>query len=189
MAIDPSLFYRDIVDYDAYFGDQLHADDWINATVENKEKAALAATRAVDNLHFKNVKKTVYDAIVAAGGEDGVEGDILYQNTDLTTKELRQAYESQLHQFPRDKQDADTVPDDIFYATAEEAISLLSGRFADQAFRNLVLTSGGVASNRVSMDRSGQAQKHIVHRLTSPYAWQLCEKWISRNHSFDIKRV
>lgn len=291
MAIDPREFYRNISDYDDYFADQLHSADWLNSTQQSKEQAAWAAARTIDNVHFKNQKKKVYDALVAAGGESavGVEGDILRQNTDLTTKELRAVYQSQLHQFPRDEDgdyggtwvqevggapagtftltfngqttaaidstdinldvsiqvalDALTnvdpgdvvvtdlggsqsqitlagqysltlnnkltiddssitngfatlvmvsdwgIPNDIFYAAAEEAINLIAMRLPDQQIRNLVLTSGGVASNRTSMDRARAPQKHIVHRFTSPFAWQLVEKWVSRNHSFNIKRI
>lgn len=191
MAIDPNTYYRTIADYDAYFADNPWADDWKDAILANKEWAAQAATRAIDNLHFKNVKKTLYDALVADAGEDaqGKEGDILLQNTRLTTEQIRAAYNAQLKQFPRDTQAVDTVPDDIFAATCEEAIYRLAMRDPQQAFRNLTLTQGGVSSNRTSQDRNREPQRHVTHFLTSPYAMQLCGKWLSQNQTFRIQRA
>jgi hypothetical protein len=82
----------------------------------------------------------------------------------------------------------DNVPDEIFYAVCEEAKSLLSGRDAEQEFRNLELNSDGVGSNRVTMDRSGVWPEHSAHLITSPLAWKYVQRFLAKNNTFKINR-
>jgi len=82
----------------------------------------------------------------------------------------------------------DNVPDEIFYAVCEEAKSLLSGRDAEQEFRNLELNSDGVGSNRVTMDRSGVWPEHSAHLITSPLAWKYVQRYLAKNNTFRVNR-
>ena len=82
----------------------------------------------------------------------------------------------------------DNIPEAIFFAACEEAKSLLSGRDAEQEFRNLSLTSDGVGSNRVTMDRSGAHPEHSAHLITSPLAWKYVQRFLAKNNTFQIKR-
>jgi len=270
---EPTI-YRTIADADAYFSGQLYATDWTGATDADKALALLMATRAVDSLKFRGVKRSVWDALVADGNVDTtLTVDQNVANSELTEAETKAAYESQLRQFPRDAEaeaeswtleigatggtftltlngtesgaiaydanaatieaalsgvtvtgsgpftltmadssyfnsltsDAtnltggastatiltveDNVPDDIFWAVCEEAKSLLSGRDAEQEFRNLELNSDGVGSNRVTMDRSGMPPRHTAHLVTSPLAWKYLQRYLAPNNSFTIKRT
>jgi len=176
MAVDPNLYYRTIAEADDYFADQLFASDWTNASDDDKGKALLAATRAVDQLRFSGVKKTVYD--------------LLQSNPNASDAAIQAAYDSQTLQFPRDTQTVATVPDRVFYAVCEEARELLTGRDPQQEYRNLELTSDGVGSSRVSSDRSTVGPDHTVHGLVSPTAWKLLREYLTPDgRSFSYKRV
>lgn len=183
-------YYRTVTDADAYFREQLFADDWTNAEVGDKAKALLAATRAIDRLRFAGVKRSVYQALVAAGGESGLPGKVLLASTSLTDAEIQTADDAQALQFPRDTQAADTVPDDVFWAVCEEAICLLSGRRPDIEQDNLQLTSDGAGSYRVSYNRQGKAPLHTLHQLTSAKGWQYLQRWLDPEaNSFLVKRI
>ena len=82
----------------------------------------------------------------------------------------------------------DNVPDPIAFAVFEEAKSLLSGRDAEQEFRNLELNSDGIGSNRVTMDRSGVHPEHSAHLITSPLAWKYIQRYLAKNNTFRITR-
>lgn len=175
VPIAAEKLYRTTVDADAYFHEQMFASDWLGASQEDKAKALLAATRAVDSLRFKGLKKTVYDVLLA--------------NSEATDAQIQAAEDAQLHQFPRDDQATDTVPDDVFWAVCEEALSLLSGRRADEDYRNLPISSDGVGSFRASTDSSQMPPAHIVSHITSPTAWKYLRRWLDNCGSFDVKRV
>ena len=83
----------------------------------------------------------------------------------------------------------DNVPDEVFFAVCEEAKSLLSGRLPEQEFRNLVLTSDGVGSTRVSSDRSQMPPEHSSHFFTSPLAWKYLRQFVANNNTFGIVRT
>lgn len=175
VPIDESKLYRTATDADAYFREQLYASDWVNASNEDRDKALLAATRAIDALRFKGVKKAVYDVLDA--------------DPEATDAEIQAAYDSQVHQFPRDDQDADTVPDQVFYAVCEEAISLLSGRRPDEEYRNLLLSSDGVGSFRATTDSSQMPPAHVAAFITSPIAWRYLKPYLDNCAVFGVKRV
>lgn len=175
VPIDESKLYRTIADVDAYYREQLFASDWTNASDEDRAKALLQATRSVDALRFKGYKKAVYD--------------LLAEDPDATDAEIQTAYESQLHQFPRDDQDADTVPDGVFMAVCEEALSLLSGRRPDEEFRNLLLSSDGVGSYRATTDSNQMPPAHLAAFITSPTAWRYLRPFLDNCTAFGVKRV
>lgn len=80
----------------------------------------------------------------------------------------------------------DNIPDPVFWAVCLEAKNLLAGIDPNQCFDNLVLTSDGIGSNRVSSDRSQMPPLHISHYITSGQAWQFVQPYLSdKAHSFD----
>jgi hypothetical protein len=85
--------------------------------------------------------------------------------------------------------ETDAIPDEIFWAVCEEAMSLLSGRRPDQEYRNLTLTSDGIGSNRVNMDRNDQNPLHTANFITSPTAWKFLSRHLDTRNSFTISRV
>jgi len=179
--------YGSNADADTYFGTQLYATDWTGASEADKTKALAMATEAIDSLKYKGVKYTVWAAMIADGGDPTKTTDYLLSNTELTELELQAADALQTNQWPRDSEDTD-IPDAILWATYEEAKSLLSGRDAQQEFRNLELNSDGVGSNRVTMDRSGSHPEHSHHQITSPLAWKYVTRHLDNNQSFKITR-
>lgn len=176
VPISEDHYYRTLTDANAYFREQLYSTDWTGASDDDKARALLAATRAVDSLKFRGYKKTVYDLLEA--------------DPDATDEEIQEAYDEQLLQFPRDTQAAGTVPDDVFWAVCEEAMSLLSGKRPDQEFNNLPMNSDGVGSFRASADRSQMPPKHASHFITSPTAWKYLQRWLDPLvNTFSVKRV
>jgi len=61
MSVNAALYYRSLDDADAYFANQLHAEDWTTATDATKEKGLLAAARAIDSLVFTGYKVPVFN--------------------------------------------------------------------------------------------------------------------------------
>ena len=173
MADDPTKYYRTVADADAYFEDQLFANDWTSAAAGDKYKALLAATRAVDKLRFKGQKKTVYD--------------LLATNPDATQIEIDQADANQRLEFPRDDQDVDTVPDEVFHAVCEEAVMLIAGHDPQVAYCNLPNQSSNAAGINETFDRARMGQAHIRHLLASPLAWALLVPFLKpENSTFKI---
>lgn len=177
MAIDPASYYGDLADAVTYFEDALHETDFLGASDADKEKALLAATRAIDALKFRGHKAPVYDAYQAA--------DAL--GRDPTAAEIAAADALQDLQFPRD--DQDEVPTAIQYATWEEAHSLLSGRDPALERENLPLSSYGAGSTRVSVDTSRPSPEHLAHGITSYRAWRYLMPYLDNNNSFDVSRI
>lgn len=175
-------------DADAYFATQLYATDWDGASDGDKDNALVMATEAADSLKYAGVKHSVWQAMIDAGGDPSLPSDVLLAQTTLTELELQAADAQQVNQFPRDSEDT-VVPDPIQWATYEEARSLLSGRDAQQEFRNLELNSDGIGSNRVTMDRSGVSPEHSSHMVTSPLAWKYMQRYLAFNNTFNIRRV
>jgi hypothetical protein len=96
------IFYRSINDADTYFSNQLFATDWTGASDDDKQKALIMASVMVDRLRFKGVKNSLWDALVAAGGDPSKTGDQLLASTSLTEREIETANEGQFKQWPRD---------------------------------------------------------------------------------------
>lgn len=82
----------------------------------------------------------------------------------------------------------DNIPADFFYGICEEARSLLIGKDPEQEFENLVLTSDGVSSTRVSSDRSQMPPLHISHLITSAIAWKYFQRYLDPNNTFEFTR-
>lgn len=82
----------------------------------------------------------------------------------------------------------DNIPDDFFFGVCEEARSLLIGKDPEQEFENLVLTSDGVSSTRVSSDRSQMPPLHISHLITSAIAWKYFQRYLDPNNNFEFTR-
>ena len=81
-------------------------------------------------------------------------------------------------------------PDRVFFAQCEEAVSLLSNRDPQQEFENLTLTSDGVSTTRVSIDRSNMPPQHTAHLFTSALAWKYLQEFLDNdNPTFDFHRI
>lgn len=275
--------YRTKEDADAYFANQLYATDWTGASDGDKDKALLMASRAVDSLKYKGVKRSLWEALRDDGGDITTPSATMLAATELTELEIEAANNNQIKKFPRDDErnpeawklvisatggtytltlnsettsaiaydanaaavetalealtsisagdvvvtgtteltitmagdfeavwfntltsDAtlltggsstatitvveDNVFDAIFYAVCEEAKELLAGRDPQQEFRNLQLTTDGIGSNRVSMDRSEAHPEHTQHQFASPLAWKYLQRYLGANNHFTINR-
>ena len=61
MAIAESEYYGTLAEAVTYFDRRLHADAWTVASVVERPKALLWATKIINALNFKGYKKPVYD--------------------------------------------------------------------------------------------------------------------------------
>lgn len=95
-------YYRSVDDADAYFAELLFATDWAGASDADKLKALKMASTSIDQLKYKGVKNTVYDALVAAGADVTKTVEYNLARTTLTELEIQAADESQSQQWPRD---------------------------------------------------------------------------------------
>jgi len=173
MPIDPDTYYGTVVLADTYFGERLHESDWALATVENKAKALLAATRDVDSLQYAGYKHPVFE--------------LLEDNPDATQDDIDTAAATQLLEFPRDEDD--TVPDDVLISVYEIANERIRGRDPGQEFENLALTSEGVGSTRVSSDRTQMPPRHLANGIVSWLAWRNLQPYFADINTFDVRRV
>lgn len=80
-------------------------------------------------------------------------------------------------------------PDKVFFAQCEEAIKLIAGHDPQQAFENLVLSSDGVGSTKVSSDVGGDSRRHLSHFFASSMAWKYLLPFLHEDaNSFGILR-
>ncbi len=80
-------------------------------------------------------------------------------------------------------------PNNIFFAQCEEAIKLIAGHDPQQAFENLVLSSDGVGSTKVTSDVSSESRRHLSHFFASSMAWKYLLPFLHEDHnSFGISR-
>lgn len=170
MAIDPTKFYSTLADANTFFAEYLHSK-WSGKSDEDKEKALLAATRAIDKLSFNGYKKPVYD--------------LLLSNPNATQAQIDAADATQLLQFPRDTQ---TVPpDNLLFAVYEEAHELIRGRRPNEEFDMAFATSTGAGTTRASYDRS-ELPDHVKHGIVSFKAWTYLLPFLDDNNTFTILR-
>jgi hypothetical protein len=151
---------------------------------------ALAATILAALEALTSVTAGDLTVAVDAGGTDGVGPYVVTHTTDQNNTLVAASVDlagsgatvkAIVH--------ADNVPDVIFYAVCEEAMSLLSGRLPNEEYRCLSLTSDGIGSNRVNVDRSGQSPLHTANYITSPTAWKYLSRHLATRNSFTITRV
>lgn len=98
---EPS-YYRNPQSADVYFASQLYATDWTGASDADKRNALIMASQVVDRLAFKGVKNSLYDALIAAGGDATKTSSDILASTTMTDLEIQTANELQIRQFPRD---------------------------------------------------------------------------------------
>lgn len=88
-------------------------------------------------------------------------------------------------EFPRNG--AEQVPQNIQYATYEEALALLNGVDPDTEAGNLRVTSRGFGSVRVNYD-DRTAPHHVVAGIASYKAWQLLLPLIKPRLTLKLRR-
>jgi hypothetical protein len=71
------IFYGTLVEADTYFSSRLHEKAWTNADTATRQRALVAATRAIDSLNFKGAKTDAsQDLQFPRDGETTVPEDI-----------------------------------------------------------------------------------------------------------------
>jgi len=154
----------------AYFDARLHAYDWDQAPVSDRQKALVQATELIDQFDYVGEKYAV-----------NLLGD------DATDEEKRVARLSQPLEFPRG--DVNEVPGEIDQACYLIAKALLSGRDPDMDLESLATKAAAYGDVKTSYDRSGNIMEHLAHLIPSPQAWNLLKPFLRYRNKFDINKV
>lgn len=172
MTISDSI-YGSLSEAQAYFDGRLHETAWSAASVADRRKSLLAATRIIDTLNYKGNKATVYA--------------LLEENEDATDEEIRAAEASQATQFPRG---ADTeAPEAIRTACYEIAYALLDGVDPQLELEAIGVSSAGLESVRTTYSRQHKPVDHIINGVPSYAAWRLLLPFLRDDRSVKLLRT
>jgi len=168
-----SSFYSTLSEANDYFDNRLHERAWSEATVANRQKALLAATRIIDQLNFKGHKATVHTLLEA--------------NPCATDEEIRAAEAEQELEFPRGE---DTlVPETIKLATYEIAYNLLDERDPEKELERLMVTSERFANVATGYNRDQVPIDHILNHIPSALAWRWLAPFLRDDDTLKLSRV
>ncbi len=166
-------FYGTMSEATEYFANRLHESAWSGASVQDRPKALIAATRIIDTLNFKGYKHSVYALL---------EADAAASEAAIRAEEAAQALE-----FPRG---ADTeVPEAIRIACYEIAYSLLDGKDPEMELENLGIVSQGYESVRTTYSRSQVPIEHIVNGVPNALAWRLIRPFLRDEDAVRLARI
>lgn len=162
-----------IAEAQSYFDQRLHEFAWSAASVADREKALIAATRLVDGLNYKGYKNAVYLLLEAT--------------PDATVEAVQAAEATQPLEFPRG---ADTeVPEAIRIATYELAHSLLDNKSPEMELETLAVTSMGYGGVRTSFERSQVPLEHIINLIPNALAFRLLKPFLRDDDAVKLSRV
>ena len=172
MAID-ATFYGTLDEANDYFAKRLHEFAWSAASMADREKALIAATRLIDDLNFKGYRAAVHA--------------LSQSHPNATVAEIQAVEVTQPHEFPRG---ADTVvPEAIRRATYEIAHSLLDNKDPELELETLTVTSMGYGSVRTSYERNQVPIEHIVNLIPSALAFKLLRPFLRDDDAVKLSRV
>lgn len=160
-VIDPDV-YGSVIRGNRYFDNRLRNSYWVNASVDDRKRALIEATRIVDNLNYSGTKtdpSQLHQFPRTAGG-----------GLNITPT-------------------ADTaVPADVEVATYEIALQLLSGIDPDIEVENLAASAQGFSTARTTYDRTFVLE-HIAAGVPSATAWKLLRPFLRDPRKLSISRV
>jgi hypothetical protein len=166
-------YYGTLSEANEYFSNRLHEWAWSDASLTDRPKALIAATRIIDTLNFKGNKHTVYVLLDA--------------DPDATQEEIREQEAAQALEFPRGE---DTeVPDAIRQACYELAHTLLDGKDPELELEKLGIISQGYSSVRTTYSRTHIPVEHIVNGVPNAHAWRLLRPFLRDDDAIRLSRV
>jgi len=175
------LSYATLDEADIYFAFRLNSAAWDDASNDDKCKAIVTATRAIDRLNFAGLRTSDYtrfsNANISAGYVFGPE--VLDPSADTPSP-------GQALEFPRNG--ATTIPEDIKNACCEIALALLDGVDPEQEMRGLGSTSQRFAAASVTFDPES-ARMAIRHGIPSHLAWTWLLPYLADPLEINTKRV
>lgn len=166
-------YYGTLAEANTYFDNRLHEYAWYEASVSDRPKALLAATRLIDQLNYKGNKAPVHTLLCA--------------DPEATQAEIRAAEITQELEFPRG--DDTEVPDQIKYACFEIAHSLLDGKDPEMELENLMISSQGFSSVRTTFSRGQVPIEHLINFVPNPLAWRWLKPFLRDDDALKISRV
>lgn len=171
--------YGTINEGNAFFDARLHAHDWDQATVADRQKALTQASSLIDQFDFVGMKYATQVAVDALGDVD--------LDTDENRETLRLADLTQELEFPRG--DVNTVPTEIEQACYLIAKALLGGRDPEMDLESLATKSTSYGDVKTTYNRDGNHLEHLAHLIPSPQAWNLLRPFLRHRNRFDFKRT
>ena len=159
--------YNLVSDGDTYFGTTLYSDDWVSATVDQKQQALNLANEIIERYAFIGEKASFTQP------KEWPRQMMIYQGT-----EGNQAYSSAV------------VPQEIKTAELLIAKVLLGGFDPEQEARNRGITSRRYASVGTTYD-TGNVPDHVQAQCPSAMAWMYLRPFvhISNTGTISIRRV
>lgn len=172
MAINLT-YYGTLSEANEYFSNRLHESAWYGASVSDRPRALIAATRIIDALNFKGYKSTVQT--------------LLDSDPDASDEDIREQEAAQALEFPRGA-DVD-VPEAIRIACYEIAHSLLDGKDPELELKNLGIVSQGYESVRTTYSRNQVPIEHIINGVPNAQAWRLLRPFLRDEDAIKLARI
>ncbi len=166
-------YYGTVLEATEYFSLGLREQAWMEADVEDRPKALLAASVIIDALNYKGYKSTVFT--------------LLEGSPNASDEEIREAEADQDLEFPRG---ADSVvPEIIRRVTYEIAYELLDGKNPEIELENLGVISQSYAAVRTSYSRNQVPIEHIINGIPSPQAWRWLKPFLREDDAIVTTRI
>ena len=134
----------DISEAEQYFSERLKTSAWDSASLDNREKALIQATRAINRLNFRGEK-------VETDQEFVFPRIVINEDDEEVTVNLPQAVQD---------------------ACCELALSYLSGVDTEHEYNNIRVVSHSQDFSKTMYDRFAQPE-HIIAGIPSIEAWYL----------------
>lgn len=170
--------YVTVDEGDEYFRWSLNSAAWDDASNDDKSKAIVTATRAIDRLNFSGLRTSDWTRFRCIGAETGLV-TTLDPGSDSPPP-------GQPLEFPRNG--SQTIPQDIKNATCEIAIALLDGVDPQLEMRGLGSLSQRFSSASASFDTAA-ARMAIRHGIVSHVAWTWIFPYLADPLEINTKRV
>lgn len=173
--------YVTIEEAEDYFAFRLNSAAWDDASNDDKCKAIVTATRAIDRLNFAGLRTSDWTRFQNSNFNAGfVMGpEVLDPSSDSPSP-------GQSLEFPRNGDS--TIPADIKNACCEIAFVLLDGVDPEQEMRGIAATSQRFASASATYDPEA-ARMAIRHGIPSYVAWTWLLPYLADPNEINTKRV
>lgn len=175
LTIDSTISYATLDQATAYFAWRFVTDAWDSASNDDRCRALVTATRAIDRLNFSGLRTS-----------DWVARSTGYNIPLIVSPLAPSAPPGQPLEFPRNG--ATDVPVDIQNACCEIAYALLDGVDPEAELQGIGITSRKFAEVSSNVDLI-QGRQALRHGIPSQLAWTWLVPYLADPHSILVRRV
>lgn len=181
-----SSYYGTITEANTYFDNRLHSESWQDATVTDKPKALLEATRIIDSLNYKGVKHAVW-SIMYEWNSSTEKYEKIIDSDAPTRNEIIAADATQALEFPRG-QDTE-VPDEIEWACYETALALIEGFDPEDAIDRLNIIRQSYSVVRTTYAGDNAAMEYLGYGVPTARVWRWLKPYLVNGRVINISRA